>query len=712
MVSLLTMKRFGKASCLLLISSFSAEAFAPSSLSSLSSNSLRNWRTHSSSSFEHADDSSLRVWYSDDGFHLMNSPSRSVSTALLYSRSPSNHDFHDPFYQPQQQQQQQQQPPSPQNTHIPPFRYRPQRAQQQPQEPPTERFQFHQNVPRSSTFRERVNRRHSQEAQRSRTANPNHHTEPRTQQQTRQTRQEQQTQQEQTNSQPHTNRPRNPFRQQQQQAQAQAQHTQRQHQQQQQQQQSSTRQQQQSSTRYNTQRTQSQSHYQQAPHAPPQEDHRLEQDHYSLLGVHPDASPADIKKAYRALAKRFHPDVTTDAHDHEFFKLVNRAYQVLLSPESRQEFDQLYFQQGMVQGSHTTTTYPNTPNNDMNNNNNNPMNAHRNSHNPFAPPPPSYSTNSPFVEDEVEIVEPNALLVEEYMDEALFRPRALEDDNDDDDAPVYTQNGLRWKVSENQEDPEHLLLPGGNIRMTMEIDAKTAWQGGSQVIDVAKLQPCSACFGTGEGSGVVPCGDCGGTGQVVHHRPIHPSSRVPTNMWNHRTPSASVCPTCKGTGELPVDVCPTCVGSGSAVEVKQVPVTLPPGMEAGARVILQRQGHAGERGGPPGDLLMDIRIWEDPRFPRRGQNVFTMESVSYVHAILGGVLLVPLVDGRLARLEIPPGTQPGQVFVLQGAAGNPQQHHHPSMHHPENVGDHYVKIQVRIPTRITPHQRDLIRQLE
>merc|ERR1712070_820139 len=174
-----------------------------------------------------------------------------------------------------------------------------------------------------------------------------------------------------------------------------------------------------------------------------------------------------------------------------------------------------------------------------------------------------------------------------------------------------------------------------------------------------------------------------------------------TPLGNFQT--QQTCPDCRGTGQKIDEYCGTCSGQGRVNKTKQIKVTIPPGVEDGNKLRVRGEGDAGPSGGPAGDLYIFLRVKEDSSFRREGPEVYSDVNVSYMDAILGASLEVPVVDGDVT-IKVPPGTQPGQVMRLKGNGA-------PRLGNPDQRGDHYVTVKVDIPKDLSKEEEALIAQL-
>lgn len=238
-------------------------------------------------------------------------------------------------------------------------------------------------------------------------------------------------------------------------------------------------------------------------------------------------------------------------------------------------------------------------------------------------------------------------------------------------------------------------ITGDDLRFDLEIDFKTAVFGGEEKVRIRHLETCNTCSGDGvkPGSSVTTCTTCNGMGVTMQ------VTRTP--LGNFQT--QQTCPDCRGTGQKVGEYCGTCSGQGTVSKTKQIKVTIPPGVEDGNKLRVRGEGDAGPSGGPAGDLYIFLKVKKDSNFRREGPEVYSDADVSYVDAILGNSIKVPVVDGDVT-IKIPPGTQPGQVMRLKGNGA-------PRLGNPSQRGDHYVTINIDIPTSISKEEEALVTQL-
>jgi molecular chaperone DnaJ len=163
------------------------------------------------------------------------------------------------------------------------------------------------------------------------------------------------------------------------------------------------------------------------------------------------------------------------------------------------------------------------------------------------------------------------------------------------------------------------------------------------------------------------------------------------------------CPTCRGKGSMIESPCPACHGAGRIQEHKTLSVKVPPGVDTGDRIRLAGEGEAGESGGPPGDLYVQIAVKPHEIFSREENHLFCEVPISFASAALGGELEVPTLNGKVV-LKIPAGTQSGKMFRMRGKGVKPVRG--------GPVGDLLCKVMVETPVNLTEHQKDLLRQLD
>jgi molecular chaperone DnaJ len=228
---------------------------------------------------------------------------------------------------------------------------------------------------------------------------------------------------------------------------------------------------------------------------------------------------------------------------------------------------------------------------------------------------------------------------------------------------------------------------GADLRYDLEITFEQAFTGDEVNLKVPRYEQCSACKGSGAkaGTGLKTCPTCRGQGQVRFQQGFFTVART--------------CTDCQGTGQIVAEPCPQCHGAGKTHTQKSLHVKIPAGVETGNRLRLSGEGEAGERGGPPGDLYVVITVHPHPTFSREGDNIHLELPVAFTQAALGAQVEVPTMTEPV-RLRIPPGTQSGKRFRLKGKG-------FPGLSG-RGTGDEIVTVKVRVPTRLSPRQRELL----
>lgn len=235
---------------------------------------------------------------------------------------------------------------------------------------------------------------------------------------------------------------------------------------------------------------------------------------------------------------------------------------------------------------------------------------------------------------------------------------------------------------------------GGDVAASASITLAEAATGTTVEVAYEAVARCDACNGNGAepGTPIVTCDRCGGAGQL----------RAVTRTPFGQVVRATVCDRCNGDGRVPSEPCRACAGRGRKVERVTVSVDVPAGIADGQRIRVSGRGHAGEHGGPPGDLYVLVRVAEDERFVRDGDDLVTVVDVPAPLAALGTTVEVPTL-GEPISLDIPAGTQPHDTLTLRG-------HGLPTLRG-RRRGDLRVVVNVVIPRRLTSEQRELMERL-
>jgi molecular chaperone DnaJ len=229
---------------------------------------------------------------------------------------------------------------------------------------------------------------------------------------------------------------------------------------------------------------------------------------------------------------------------------------------------------------------------------------------------------------------------------------------------------------------------GRDLKYTLELTFEEAAFGVEKEITIPKRNICPECGGRRVApGGEALCMVCNGRGAIRYSEGFFAISRT--------------CSNCGGTGRIIKKACSRCRGEGLIISQRSVRVKIPAGVDNGSRLRIRGEGEVSFSGGPSGDLYIEIYVKEHPFFRREGKDILCEVPVSFVQAALGAEIEVPTLEGK-ATLKIPPGTQPGQTFKLKGKGiAGPNG---------KGKGDLYIKIQVEIPIKLSPKQRQLLEE--
>jgi molecular chaperone DnaJ len=235
---------------------------------------------------------------------------------------------------------------------------------------------------------------------------------------------------------------------------------------------------------------------------------------------------------------------------------------------------------------------------------------------------------------------------------------------------------------------------GSNLRIKLKLNYEEIAKGCTKQIKVKKYVPCTTCNGSGakDKNSVQTCGTCGGNGQV----------RKVTNTFLGQMQTVTTCPTCNGEGTTITHKCTACKGEGRVYSEETVSIDIPAGVQEGMQLSVGGRGNAGERGGPPGDLIILIEEEQHKELHRDGLNVAYELHLSFPDAAFGTNAEVPTIDGR-AKIKIPAGTQSGKIFRLKGKG-------FPGVNSYEK-GDQLIYINVWTPQHMTAEERAMLEKL-
>ena len=235
-------------------------------------------------------------------------------------------------------------------------------------------------------------------------------------------------------------------------------------------------------------------------------------------------------------------------------------------------------------------------------------------------------------------------------------------------------------------------LRGADLRVQQRLSLAEAVLGCKKELSIRSPIPCETCSGSGAAPGASreTCSSCRGAGQISNARGF--------------VMFTTTCPTCRGEGSLISKACESCRGAGQVEKARKVVVTYPSGIDAGQRLRVPGQGVPGVKGGPAGDLYVDVDLEADERFERDGLDLVARASISFADAALGTKLQLGMLDNSTIEVAIPPGTQPGEVLTLKGK-GVPRIDG-------RGRGALHLVVQVAVPKRVSKHAESLLRDLE
>ena len=235
---------------------------------------------------------------------------------------------------------------------------------------------------------------------------------------------------------------------------------------------------------------------------------------------------------------------------------------------------------------------------------------------------------------------------------------------------------------------------GSNLRIKLKLNFEEIARGVTKSIKVKKYVPCTTCQASGakDKGSIQTCGTCGGSGQV----------RRVSNTFLGQMQTVTTCPTCNGEGSTITSKCNVCKGEGRVFSEETISIDIPAGVQEGMQLSLGGRGNSGERGGPPGDLIILIEEEAHPELVREGLNVAYELHISFTDAVFGIQLEVPTIDGK-AKIKVPPGTQSGKIFRLKGK-GFPGVNSY-------DKGDQLIHVSVWTPQNLTAEEKAALEKL-
>ena len=355
-------------------------------------------------------------------------------------------------------------------------------------------------------------------------------------------------------------------------------------------------------------------------------------DPYKTLGVEKSASEAEIKKAYRRLAMKYHPDKAGGGkEDEKFFKEVTEAYEILGDKQKRAQFDQFGSVPGAGGGG------------------------------------PGFGG----------------------FDFSGFQNVNFDFGGGFGDI-FDTFFGGGGRRAKSKQGP----IRGNDIELIVHLTFEEAVFGTTKEVDISRYETCEHCKGMGNepGSKIIDCETCHGTGQHVRIQ------RTPLGQIQ----TASTCDVCNGAGRIPEKKCRECKGESRVLKNQKIKIKIPAGINDKAAIRLSGKGEAGLKGGTAGDLFAHISIRASKEFEREKDDIHTTQDIHFLQAVLGDEISVKTIHGEVT-LKIPSGTESGAVFKLKGY-GVPRVGS-------DSKGDHYVKVNVVTPKKLSKKERELYEEL-
>ena len=327
-------------------------------------------------------------------------------------------------------------------------------------------------------------------------------------------------------------------------------------------------------------------------------------DYYEILGVNKNATDEELKKAYRKLAKKYHPDANPDnkKEAEAKFKEVNEAYETLSNPQKRQMYDQF----GTAD----------------------PSQGFGGAGGPFGGGRYTYSTGG-------------------------FDGFSDFSDLGDIFSSFFGGGFGGGKTSRANNGPKK----GADIQYNLEISFEEAYLGTERYVNITRHEICNICHGEGAKPGTKKqtCSMCGGTGQI---------KQTQTTLFGQMQ-TVRPCSNCHGTGEVIPEPCTECKGKGTVRKQVKISVKIPAGIDDSQTIILRGEGEPGEKGGPKGDLYITVHLKRHNIYTRKGQDIFCEVPITFTQATLGAELQIPMVDGSKVAYKIPEGTQTGTKFTIK-----------------------------------------------
>jgi len=392
-------------------------------------------------------------------------------------------------------------------------------------------------------------------------------------------------------------------------------------------------------------------------------------DYYAILGVKKSASAEDIRKAFRKLARRYHPDVNPgDKSAEEKFKALSEAHEVLSDPKKRKIYDQVGFYSDNIDAA-TAEAYA------------------RGGGQPgagYGGFPADFPGRGPDLGGTGRVhFDFGGFDFSDLFEGARGGRKTSGGGGGFRDifSGIFSGGGRGGPAEEASE-------AGSDLEYQVNVPFWTAIRGGVMKLNIARHDACGNCRGRGYVESPGTCPQCQGKGTVEQT-----GGRMKFNV---------TCPRCQGTGKN-LSTCTVCHGEGSVQRTEPMDIRIKAGTRDGQRIRIASKGNAGQRGGGTGDLYVIIRAGEHPVFRREGDDIHITVPVTAVEAALGAKIEVPTIDGR-SMLKIPPGTQSGQKLRLREKGV-------PSATKEAVRGDEIVEVKITVPMPRDEKTKELLREL-
>ncbi len=352
-------------------------------------------------------------------------------------------------------------------------------------------------------------------------------------------------------------------------------------------------------------------------------------DYYEVLGVSKNATKQEIKRAYRKLAKQYHPDRNKAPDAEEKFKEIKEAYEILSDEQKRANYDRF---------GHAGTDGFN-----------------------FGGGSNGFSGFSDLND-----------IFEQFFGSSFGGFQG------------YSRTDNRQQQTK-----------GSDLELTIKISFMEAVFGTTKELKYKRNIQCDACSGSGakDSTSFKTCPQCNGKGRIIRTQQVFLFGNIQT---------ATTCPMCLGQGQIITEKCSKCSGKGILEIQDKLKIKIPPAIPDNITIRFAGKGNAGKNGGTYGDLYVNIEVMPHSKFERREENIYSTEKIDVTTATLGGTVEIDTVHGK-KKLKIPAGTQPGTVFKLSKTGG--------AKIKGKGFGDHFIKIDVKIPTKLSKDEKGLWTQL-